>query len=147
MILALDGRDGWNLPAIGVPKLVDIDLKGRRIKQGCKLWPVGTWSLKSSLYTDLHKIGIRSGALEDPPGYCHFGRWVGENYFKQLTAEHLADIIVRGQVTGRRWEKSGDNHFLDTRIYTRGVAEYLGLSSMTATNGPRSPGSAACPRS
>lgn len=132
IILALDGRDGWNLPAIGVPKLVDIDLEGRRTKQGCKLWPVGTWSLKSSLYTDLHKNGIRSGALEDPPGYCHFGLWVGETYFKQLTAEHLADIVVRGQVTGRKWDKSGDNHFLDTRIYTRALAEYLGMSSMTA---------------
>ncbi len=64
ILLALDGRHGWNLPAIGVPKLVDIDLEGRRTKQGCKLWPVGTWSLKSSLYTDLHKVGIRSGAAK-----------------------------------------------------------------------------------
>lgn len=132
ILLALDGRDGWNLPAIGVPKLVDIDLEGRRVKQGCKLWPVGTWSLKSSLYTDLHKAGLRSGADRDPPGYCHFGAWVGENYFKQLTAEHLEDVIVRGQVTGRKWKKTGDNHFLDTRIYTRALAEYLGLSAMGA---------------
>jgi len=76
-ILALDGRDGWTLPAIGTPKPVDIDLDGKKIRQGCKLWPVGTWSLKSSLYTDLHKPGRRSGELEDPPGYCHFGTWVG----------------------------------------------------------------------
>ena len=131
-ILALDGRDGWTLPAIGTPKLVDIDLDGKKTRQGCKLWPVGTWSLKSSLYTDLHKAGRRSGELEDPPGYCHFGAWTGEGYFRQLTSERLEDITVRGQVTGRRWAKSGDNHHLDTRVYARALAEYLGLSSMTA---------------
>lgn len=131
LILAVDGRKGWNLPAIGTPKLVDIDLEGRKVQQGCKLWPVGTWSLKSTFYTDLHKQGLKSGALIDPPGYCHFGMWVDEGYFKQVTAEHLEDIIVRGQVTGRRWAASGENHLLDCRIYALALIEYLGLSSMT----------------
>lgn len=131
LILAVDGRKGWGLPAIGTPSLVDIDLDGKRVKQGCKLWPVGTWSLKSSLYTDLHKLGRRSGEPEDPPGYCHFGDWVDEGYFRQLTSERLEDIMVRGQVAGRRWVPSGDNHLLDCRVYAMALTEYLGLSSMT----------------
>lgn len=130
LLLAVDGRDGWGLPAIGTPKLVDIDLDGRRVKQGCKLWPIGTWSLKSSLYADLHKPGIRSGAAVDPPGYCHFGDWVDEGYFRQITAERLDDIVVRGQVTGRKWVPSTENHLLDCRVYNMALAEYLGLSSM-----------------
>jgi hypothetical protein len=28
---AVDGRDGWNKPALGTPSLVDIDLNGRKI--------------------------------------------------------------------------------------------------------------------
>ena len=130
-VLAVKGLSGWNPPAIGTPSLQDIDLDGRRLKQGAKLWPVGTWSLKSTIYTNLHKPGIRSGALQDPDGYCHFGMWLDEGYFKQITAEHLSDIIVRGRVTGREWKKTTENHFLDCTVYNAALAEYLGLSTMT----------------
>lgn len=131
MVLATKGEDGWTRPAIGTPTLQDIDLDGKKIKQGCKLWAVGTWSLKSTFYSDLHKAGIRSGEAVDPDGYCHFGLWLDEAYFKQITNEHLADIKVRGRVVGRKWEKTTDNHLLDCRVYNLALAEYLGLSSMT----------------
>lgn len=131
LVLAIDGREGWSAPAIGTPKPVDIDLDGKKVRQGCKLWPVGTWSIKSSFYSDLHKVGIRSGELTDPDGYCHFGMWLDEAYFKQITAEHLADVIVRKRVIGRRWDKTTDNHLLDCRVYNLALFEYLGLSSMT----------------
>lgn len=129
LILALDGRDGWHLPAIGAARAQDVDLDGGRIRDGVSLWPVGTWSLKSTFFANLHKLGIRSGAALDPPGLCHFGEWVDETYFRQVTAEHLVDIIERGVVTGRKWKPTGDNHWLDTRIYNMALAEYLGLSS------------------
>lgn len=131
LILAIKGMEGWNPPAIGTPTPVDIDLDGRKIRQGCKLWPVGTWSLKAGFYSDLHKLGVRSGEAIDPDGYCHFGDWLDEVYFKQLTSEYLTDIVVRGRVTGRKWEKTTDNHLLDCRVYNLALAEYLGLSSMT----------------
>lgn len=128
VVLALDGRDGWSLPAIGMPKLVDIDLAGRKIRQGCKLWPVGTWSLKGTIYDDLRKDGLKSGALRDPGGYCHFPLWLGMNYFEQLTAEYLADEKYRGR-TRKVWKVRRDNHLLDCRVYNRALADYLGLSS------------------
>ncbi|MCA0404872.1 MAG: phage terminase large subunit family protein [Proteobacteria bacterium] len=131
VILALDGRDGWSHPAIGVPKLVDIDLDGARVKQGAKIWPVGTWPLKSQFYSNLRKDGIRSGAQEDPPGYCHFPLWLDENYFRQITAEHLEDVIVRGKIAGRKWAKTGENHFLDCVVYNYALADHLGLWTMT----------------
>ncbi|NBJ13213.1 terminase gpA endonuclease subunit [Microvirga arsenatis] len=132
LILALKGDEGWGKPAIGQPVLVDIDLDGRKVKQGCKKWGVGTWPLKGSYYADLHKEGVKSGKLTDPDGYCHFGTWQDEEFFKQLTAEGLEDIIVKGRVTGRRWVPlRPDNHFFDCAVYNDALAEYLGLSTMT----------------
>src|SRR5581483_11979509 len=132
LILACKGLDGWNRPALGQPSLVDIDLDGRKVKQGAKVWGIGTWPLKGSLYSDLHKLGVRSGELIDPDGYCHFGSWLDEIYFRQLTAEHLEDVTVRGRSVGRRWVKNGENHFLDCRVGNIALAEYLGLTAMTA---------------
>lgn len=130
LILALDGRPGWRTPAIGQAVPVDVDLDGKKHKQGVLLWPVGTWSLKSTFFANLHKVGVRSGALIDPPGHCHFGMWTDEVYFKQVTAEYLADVIVRGVVVDRKWKPTGDNHLLDCRVYNMALAEYLGLSTM-----------------
>lgn len=131
IVLALDGRDGWSLPAIGLPKLVDINLEGRKIREGCKLWPIGTWSLKASIYDDLRKEGMKSGALRDPDGYCHFGLWLDMAYFEQITAEFLADEKYRGR-TRKVWKVRRENHLLDCRVYNKALAEYLGLSTMTA---------------
>lgn len=133
VILAVDGREGWGRPAIGTPTLVDIDLAGQKVRKGARLWPVGTWPLKGAFYADLRKEGVRSGAAADPAGYCHFGTWLDETYFRQLTAEYLTDEVFRGKVK-RVWKvKSSerDNHFLDCRVYNMAVAEYLGLSSLT----------------
>ncbi|GJD51096.1 hypothetical protein OPKNFCMD_3847 [Methylobacterium crusticola] len=130
-ILALDGVPGWQKPPIGQRREVEVDLDGRKIKGGVHIYPVGTWGLKSWLYNALHKAGVRSGERVDPPGYCHFGMWLDETYFKQLTGERLEDVIVKGQVTTRKWAKTTDNHLLDCRVYNLALAEYLGLSSMS----------------
>lgn len=131
LILATKGDDGWSKPAISTPSLVDIDLAGEKQKQGCKLWKLGTWPLKAGFYSDLHKPGMTAGEPIDPDGYCHFGTWLDENYFKQLTDEHLEDVKVRGRVTNRKWVDTGNNHWLDCRIGNMALAEYLGLSSTT----------------
>lgn len=132
-VLALDGRDGWGKPAIGTPSLVDIDLAGHKVKKGCKLWPVGTWPLKGAVYEDLRKEGVKSGRSADPEGYCHFGTWLDETYFRQLTAEFLAEETFRGR-RRKIWKiraSEKDNHLLDCRVYNMALAEYLGLSSLT----------------
>jgi phage terminase large subunit GpA-like protein len=128
-VLALKGMDGWGKPAIGLPSLVDIDLDGRKVHKGARVWPVGTWPLKAAFYADVKKDGIKSGADIDPDGYCHFPTWLDENYFKQITSEWLTDEKIRGKVS-RVWKlrsSERDNHFFDCRVYNMALAEHLGL--------------------
>ena len=128
---AVDGRDGWNKPALGTPALVDIDLNGKKIGSG-KIWPVGTWSLKGLWYEDLRREGKGAGKEIDPPGFCHFHTGLDDNYFKQITSEYLAEARSRGRTT-KIWQPRGSqaNHFLDCRIYNMALADHLGVSSMT----------------
>lgn len=134
IILATKGNPGWGKPAIGQPQLMDIDLAGRKIKQGCKVWAVGIWPLKADFYSHLRQDGVNSGKpeiLRDPDGYCHFGKWVDEVYFRQLTGDRLEQVKIKGRVAGQRWAQIKNNHFHDTRIYNLAMAEYLGMSTIT----------------
>jgi phage terminase large subunit GpA-like protein len=129
---ALKGVDGWNRPALGTPSFVDIDLGGRKVAAGTRVWPVGTWSLKGHWYEDLRREGAAAGREVDPPGYCHFGKFLDDVYFKQVTAEYLAEATMRGRRI-KSWQLRGkeDNHFLDCRVYNMALADHLGLSRMT----------------
>ena len=126
LVFAGKGEDGWGHPAIGQPKLVDIDVAGHKIRQGCKLWKIGTWPLKAQVYTMLGKERKSSDFSAVPAGFCHFPAWADEEYFKQLTAERLVDIKFKGMPTGKKWGKMRvDNHFLDCRVGNMALFEHL----------------------
>ncbi|KQU77719.1 terminase [Mesorhizobium sp. Root102] len=130
---ALKGVDGWSRPALGQPSPVDIDFKGKRIRNGAMVWAVGTWSLKGAFYADLRKEGIAAGQPANPSGYIHFGFWQDEVYFRQITSEYLSNETFRGRVR-RVWtvRRGEENHLLDCEVYNSALADYLGLSRMTA---------------
>lgn len=132
-VYAIKGVSGWASPAIGTAIKVDVNLNGQKLKGGAVLWPVGTWSLKAEFYTELNKLGRVSGEAVDPAGYCHFGDFLDEGYFKQITAEYLTVKMVAGKRL-QQWAESGPNHLLDCRIYAKAMAEYLGLSRMTESD-------------
>lgn len=129
---ALKGLDGWSRPALGTGQPVDVDFNNKRIRNGALVWGVGTWPLKGAHYDDLRKEGLKSGKERDPSGYCHFGTWIDEVYFRQITSEYLATENFRGR-TRRIWlpRKGEENHFLDCTIYNDALADYLGLSRLT----------------
>ncbi|KAI93927.1 terminase GpA [Rhodomicrobium udaipurense JA643] len=131
--MALKGEDGWSRPALGSPTLQDIDYGGRKIKKGAQKWTVGTWPLKATFYSDLRKDGLKAGREIDPPGYCHFGTWLDEVYFRQITSEYVSDEKFKGR-NRKVWKIKfrEENHWLDCRVYNMALAEYLGLSRMTA---------------
>ena len=132
LILATKGLKGWSRPALGQPSLVDIDLGGKKVIQGCKVWGIGTWPLKVTLYAEAKQEIPPPPALPVvPDGYWHFGKWNDEVYFKQFTAEVLTEVKFRGRTTGRRWDATRQNHFHDCEVGCIALADYLGLYSTT----------------
>lgn len=129
---AIKGMQGRGVPAIGTPSKVSIKKNGKRVRIGsAKVWPVGTWALKGELMSNLHKLGVHSGEPADPPGFCHFGQFHDEAYFKQVTAEYFERKLVKGKLR-EGWEKvRRDNHWLDVRVYAMAMAELLGMSKLT----------------
>lgn len=135
---AVKGVAGRSVPAISAPAKKSVTKRGKRKRLGsAMLWPVGTWGLKSEFYANLHKPGLSAGEPRDPPGYCHFGDFLGKEYFLQITAESFVTQIVRGRVK-EDWHKlRPDNHLLDCRVYAMAMAELLGLSSMRSDDWAR----------
>lgn len=132
-LFALKGLDGWTRPALGQPSPVDIDFNGKRIRNGATVWGVGTWSLKGAFYANLRNEKFADGdRLIAPAGYCHFGGWMDDVYFRQITSEYLADETYRGRPR-KVWtvRKGEENHFLDCEIYCDALADYLGVARMT----------------
>lgn len=131
-MFALKGLDGWSRPALGTGTPVDIDFNNKRIRNGALVWGVGTWSLKGAFYDDLRKEGRAAGQDKDPPGYRHFGTWLDEVYFRQITSEYLGNENFKGRVR-RVWKVriGEENHFLDCAIYNDALADYLGVSRLT----------------
>ncbi|MVA17432.1 terminase [Agrobacterium vitis] len=135
---ATKGQPGRGLPAIGLPSRKTVTKRGKRKRFGSAMsWPVGTWSLKAEFYGNLHKIGLAAGEAQDPSGYCHFHKELGEEYFQQITGEYFHQALVKGKLH-EEWKKRREhNHFLDCRIYAMAMAEHLGLSKMSASEWAR----------
>lgn len=135
---ALKGEDGWARVPLGVARDVDVDYRGKTIKGGAKLRVVGTWPLKSAFYTYLALTAQFDGsAVVYPPGYCHFGRFLDENYFRQITAEYLDEETYRGRIR-KVWKVAShrDNHFFDCRIGNLALAHAY-TASFTADDWAR----------
>lgn len=128
---------------VGAPSPVDVTVSGRRMQRGYKVWPVGVDIAKAELYGWLRLRHIGDG--DPPPGYCHFPEY-GEDYFQQLTAEHLVTVVNRR--TGRvrmEWQvqPNRENHYLDARILARVAAAVLGIDRLPAQRAARPPAAAA----
>jgi len=113
---------------ISTPTKVDVTIRGK--KTGYKLWPVGVDLGKSELYGWLQLAKPKDGE-PFPGGYCHFPEY-GEEFFKQLTAEHLVPHVDGRNFTRYEWQliQGRENHWLDTRIYARAAASLKGLDRM-----------------
>lgn len=113
-------------------KNVDMKKDGKRLARGLKVWTVGTDMAKTELYGILkleqptdEELKARAGKY--PPGYMHFPDTLDEGFFKQLTAEALLPRTVRG-FTKYIWVNvGGRNEALDTAVYARAAASFVGI--------------------
>jgi phage terminase large subunit GpA-like protein len=125
-VMAVKGVDKALVP-LGSPSRVEVNIGGRKLSRGVKIWPVGVSILKSELYSWLRQ----SKQDGETQGYAHFPKYDPE-YFKQLTAEQLVTKTVKGYAK-REWQKLRErNEALDCRIYARAAALALGMDRWLA---------------
>lgn len=134
-VMVVKGYDG-GAAIVGTPSPVDVRGDGRKVKRGVKVWPVNASALKSELYGWLGLERPTAEAMEAgaeyPPGYCHFPQ-MGEEFFRQMTAEQLVTRRVKGY-TRQEWTKTRDrNEALDTRVYARAAASQYGMDRFGET--------------
>jgi phage terminase large subunit GpA-like protein len=88
---------------------------------------VNVSALKSELYGWLRlDMPTAESGEPFPPGFCHFPQ-LGEEFFRQLTAEQLITKLVKGYRKSE-WQKMRErNEGLDTRIYARAAASHFGI--------------------
>lgn len=127
---AMDGRPGWNKPILGKAKIVKIVQNGRVVGR-TKLWPSGTWPLKSLLYWSL-KISIEAGYSVGLQGRGHWSRAEDEAWCQQITAEVLHEEKDAKTGETKRWWKtlSGRrNEWVDIWVGARALAWMLGVGA------------------
>jgi phage terminase large subunit GpA-like protein len=118
---------------IGTPSAVDVTVNGRKLSRGFKVWMVGVSILKSELYGLLRLEPPTKEGEPFPAGYCHFPEY-GEDFFKELTAEHLVTVTRRNGTVVHEWQPIAgrQNHALDARCYARAAAALVGLDRYAA---------------
>lgn len=117
---------------VGVPKPVDVNEGGRKLRRGVMLWPVGINLLKTELYSWLKlKRPTEESGEPLPAGWCDFPEY-GETYFKGLCGEQLTRGKNRQGFTTWAWQKVYErNEPLDCRVYARAAAAIKGIDRWT----------------
>lgn len=132
---------------IGTPTAVDVTARGRKLSRGYKVWAVGVSIAKAELYGWL-RLPRPGDGEPTPPGWVHFPEY-GEDYFKQLTAEHLVTSTRRSGFTVLEWHvlPNRENHFLDARVLARAAASVQGIDRIAprSSSPPPAPPRASSP--
>lgn len=118
-IFAIKGQSQRGKPAIGKATKVDLNWRGKVMRSGAEVYPVGSDTVKSTLFARL-KLS-QAGA-----GYVHFHGEASTEYFAQLTAEKQITRYVKGFPV-REWvKKSGArNEALDCFVYAYAALQWL----------------------
>lgn len=123
-VLAIKGASKYGGPVLGKPSVLDVNWRGKTIKGGIKVWPIGTDTAKHLLYGRMRLTAAG-------PGYVHVPEALsGTDEFEQMTAARLLPVVVQGK-HALRWitphghrEEAGD-----AMIYAYAAACYLGIQS------------------
>lgn len=105
-------------------KWMDINLHGRTVKKGVKLWMVGTDTAKDLFYGRLK-------VTQPGPGYVHFASNLPGDFFKQLGNEKRIPVKLQGRTVYRWVHVSGRNEVVDLKAYCQFVIEALDIPRYT----------------
>jgi phage terminase large subunit GpA-like protein len=110
-VIAIKGMSQKGKPPLGKATKVDVDYKGKALKKGAQLFPVGVDTVKSLLFGRLKHN-------EPGSGYLHFFPTIGTDYFEELTAEKQI-LRFRNGYPERVWVKKSQapNEALDEMNY------------------------------
>lgn len=105
-------------------KWMDINLAGRVIKKGTKLWMVGTDTAKDLFYGRLK-------VTQPGPGYVNFAKDLPREFFEQFGNEKRVPVQLAGRTIFRWIHFRGANEVVDTTMYSLFVFEALEVSKFT----------------
>lgn len=125
LIFSIKGASREGRPILSAkPTIVDITHRGKTEKRGAQLWFIGTDTAKDYL-ASRWKRSTGAGAV-------HFSQDLGEDYYKQLTAEYRSHTYKRGRKVSIWEKKQADrNEALDLMVYNLSTAYLLGLHKKT----------------
>jgi phage terminase large subunit GpA-like protein len=124
-VAAIKGTETLNV-VYGIPKGADVTIRGKTVKRGLRVWPLGVGVIKAQLYGWLKQSEVGNNSIV-PYGFCFFPEY-GLDYFKQLTAERLVTSYDRRGFKKTEWVKNRErNEALDCRVYARAAASILGI--------------------
>jgi phage terminase large subunit GpA-like protein len=120
-VFAVKGASQAGKSILGRPTLQDVNYKGRSIKKGVKLWPIGTDTAKAEIYGRLRN-GIPG------PGYVLMSRKLPGDVFEQITSEKMVTKFMRGH-SKLEWvlPPGKRNEALDCSVYALAAAHWLGV--------------------
>lgn len=125
-IFAVKGDNKQGVPVKGKASMQDVNVKGKVIKRGVKLWFVGTDTAKDLVHGQLK-------VMTPGPGFVHFSKELPDEFYAQLTAEiRILQRTSVGEVY--RWVKKSAgvrNEVLDCTVYATFAAHALDLHRYT----------------
>jgi len=123
-VIATKGMSTPGKPILGHATSQDVNFKGKVIKGGVKLWPVGADTAKRLIYPRLRIVEPGPGRIHTPIGF-------DDDFYMQMVAEKLVTRFVKGfpikewiLPSGRR------NEVLDCMVLCYAAAVRIGLNRM-----------------
>lgn len=120
-VIAVKGQAIAGKPIIGRPTDQDVTHRGRTIKGGVKMWPMGSDTAKALIYA-------RYRVDAPGAGYVHLPTGLPDDELEQMTAEKVVTRYVKGYPR-REWTKkpSARNEALDCFVMALAAAHYAGI--------------------
>lgn len=113
-VIGIKGAASQTAPVVGKPTLQDFNWRGRLVRDGVKLYPVGNRATKDTLFPRL----VGDAGQQISARRCHFPEDMPPEFFTQLTSE-------RFDLQERRWLKrteSTRNEAWDCWLYAYAAA-------------------------